>query len=223
MASICKLDVPEECRTLSGQRNFTQRLRVAREFIKLFVDRIAPPKSLGDSDKAWTQAVRRRFIEICPQGCYAHPSNPLTRRGEYLADYTWLGEAGGRVLLAGESEWGTVRFNRTSWARVEQDFEKLLVIKAPFKVLVFSSVCGAKASQNESDINFTFDYAQKKLKAYLENYWDHLTGEVYIFVDFPQTRVKGGNGRYQYAIWQAREYGMQGVVFDDIGGDRLSR
>lgn len=213
MGTDRRFEIPEECREFGGA-NLDERRQVAKSFIKEFVDRVAPPKSIDDSDEAWTQSVRRRFIEICPEGCYALPSDPLKRKGEYLADYTWAeNEDGKRVLLASESEWGSGRYGRVSWAPVEYDFEKLLAIKAPFKVLIFSSVCKPYGTMQGTD--FSFEFAKERIKASLENYWHHIPGEVYIFLDLPQTRKPEGGGEYQSFIWLAKKFGEDEVEFED--------
>jgi hypothetical protein len=106
---------------------------------------------LDESDGQWTQSIRRRFIEICPEGCYALPDYPWTAKGEFLVDVTWAEEHNGqRILLACESEWGTSWYGKVRWSRVEEDFEKLLPIKAPFKVLIFSS--DSKLAESKSTV-----------------------------------------------------------------------
>jgi len=223
MGKDLKFEIPENCRELgdAGEEILREKLKVAKMFIERFVERVAPPKSVDDSDEAWTQSVRRRFIEICPEGCYALPGDPLTRKGEFLADYTWAEEENGkRVLLASESEWGSGRFGRIHWTPVEHDFEKLLAIKAPFKVLIFSSICEPSGTMEETD--FSFEYAKERIKASLQNYGHRLPGEVYIFIDFPQTR-EPGPGKYQSFIWLARQFGKAEVEFENTGGKNLSR
>lgn len=224
MGNDCRFEIPENCREIgdAGEEILNEKLKIARSFIEKFVERVATPKSVDDSDEAWTQSVRRRFIEICPEGCYALPGDPLTRKGEYLADYTWAEEGNGkRVLLASESEWGSGRFGTIHWTPVEHDFEKLLAIKSPFKVLIFSSICNSVESMQET--NFSFAFAKQRLKASLENYWHHIPGEVYIFLDLPQTRIPGGDGKYQSFIWRAKKFGRAAVVFEDGPEGKLVR
>ena len=108
MGDDCKFEIPETCREFGDAREeiLSEKLKTAKKFIEKFVERVATPKGMLDaSDEAWTQSVRRCFIEICPEGCYPLPGDPLTRKGEYLADYTWAEEDNSkRVLLASESE-----------------------------------------------------------------------------------------------------------------------
>ena len=214
MGNDCKFEISEQCREFGDAREeiLSEKLKVAKKFIEKFVAKVAPPMSVDDSDEAWTQSVRKRFIEICPEGCYALPGDAVTRKGEYLADYTWAEKMNGkRVLLASESEWGSGRYGRVHWTPVEHDFEKLLAIKAPFKVLIFSSICEPYGSKQETD--FTFEYAKQQIKASLQNYGHHEPGEVYIFIDFPQTR-KSGSGKYQSFIWLAKKFGKDEVEFE---------
>jgi hypothetical protein len=218
-----RFQIPETCRDFA-KTNFEERLNTAKGFIETFVKMVAPPTELDERDEAWTRSVRRRFIKICPKDCYASPNDPDTRKGEYLVDYTWEEvEKGKRVLLAGESEWGTEWYGKTVWSRVEHDFEKLLAMKAPFKVLVFSSVRGPRASRNEPGVDFAFDYAQERLKVSLQNYWGHLAGEVYIFVDFPQTGVPHSDGEYKSFIWMAKAFGRNEVEFELGPHGKLNR
>jgi hypothetical protein len=212
MSNDCKFIIPEECREF-GEKNIGTRREIAKEFVEKFVEKVAPPKSMDDSDEAWTQSVRRRFIEICPKDCYPLPGDPLTRKGEYLVDYTWAEEENGkRVLLASESEWGSDRFGKINWSSVEHDFEKLLAIKAPFKVLIFSSISKPYGLMQET--NFSTEFAKIRLKVSLEDYGHHFPGEVYIFIDFPQTRVENGNGIYRSFIWIAEKLGKVEVKFE---------
>jgi hypothetical protein len=225
MGNDCKFEISEKCREFgdAGDEILSEKLKVAKKFIEKFVERVATPMGRpDDSDEAWTQSIRKRFIEICPEDCFALPGDALTRKGEYLVDYTWTEKDNGkRVLMACESEWGSGRYGKIYWPLVEHDFEKLLAIKAPFKVLIFSSICEPQGSMQEND--FSFDYAKDKIKESLTNYGHHLPGEVYIFIDFPQTR-KPGPGKYQSFIWIAEEYGKaKAVVIKEVKEDKLIR
>ena len=166
--------------------------------------------------------MRRRFTEICPKDCYALPDDPFAAKGEYLADYAWFEEGNvKRLLLACQTEWGTGWSGRTNWAPVERGFEKLLAVKAPFKVLIFSSCCEPVSLKPETD--FSFEYAKERLELSLRSYLHHLPGEVYIFVDFPQTRKVGGNGKFKSLIWLAEKLGETEVVLKEGPGGDLVR
>jgi hypothetical protein len=113
------------------------------------------------------------------------------------------------ILLACECEWGTGSFGKTSWARVENEFEKLLPVKAPFKVLIFSSC--SKSNPSEPDTDFSFGHARRRIENCLRSYGHHVPGEVYIFLDLPQTRKPDENGRYKSLIWLSKKLGRQKV------------
>ena len=221
MANNFRLDIPSKCRRFGGA-DFDLRLQVADRFVEEFVKTVAPLKADDARDEVWTLAVRRRLIEICAKGCYALPDTPYSAKGEYLADYTWSEEGDmKRLLLACQTEWGTGWSGRTHWAPVERSFEKLLAVKAPFKVLIFSSCRQPDPLNPETD--FSSDYAKGKLERSLRTYLHHLPGEVYIFVDFPQTRALDGDGKFQSLIWLSKRFGRQAVVLKKGPGGVLIR
>jgi len=123
-------------------------------------------------------------------------------------DYCWHDwanrEVGNRLLLVCESEWGTKdRFGEeVCWQEVEVDFEKLLSVKAPFKLLIFTSNFQLDEAQSREDGDFSIEYARKRLSASLECYGHHLAGEVYVFLDFP--RKCHEEGVYRLFIWQSQ-------------------
>jgi len=226
MGDDCRFKIPEECRKFgdTSEECLIEKRQVAEEFIQKFTKQVAPPKYLDCSNKAWTQSVRRRFIEICPEGCYALPSDPLTRKGEHLVDYTWAEvENGKRVLLASESEWGSDKYGKPHWYRVEEDFEKLLSVKAPFKVLIFSSNCKVGESLGSVEGDFSIGFAKRMLETSLGNYGHHIPGEVYIFIDFPQTGVADSPGIFRSFIWLADQYGKAKVELRKAGHGDLIR
>jgi hypothetical protein len=211
MGEKCRFEIPEECRQF-GEASFDLRIEVATNFIHGFSKQVAPEKDLDESNDEWTKSVRGRFIDICPSDCYAVPKDRSTVRGEFLVDYIWEEkEDGRRVLLAGESEWGSDMYGKPHWYRVEEDFEKLLSVKAPFKVLIFSSNYKLEESQGAVEGDFSIGFAAKRLNASLGNYGHHIPGEVYIFVDFPRTGIPGGDGKYRSLIWAAMNYGKAKV------------
>jgi hypothetical protein len=222
MGNESRFVIPEECREF-GEANCDERRRVAKRFVEKFVENIAPPKS-HDTDGAWTQSERTRFIDICPEGCLAWPADERTRKGEYLVDFGWEKDTGGkRVLFACESEWGSVTVWKTHWRPVEHDFEKLLAVKAPFKVLVFSSDCKRGGCDGDPDTDFSIGYAKQRLEASLRRYGHNIPGETYIFLDFPRTGLKGANGVYRAFMWPAKKYGDTNVSLDDLAEGELMR
>lgn len=121
---------------------------------------------------------------MCPADCDAIPENPCSPKGEFIVDFEWEEKTHPhRILLAAESEWGTDRFGyNTQWRPVEGDFEKLLAVKAPFKLLIFSSDYTTIGTDGCLDGNFPVEFAQHRLKASLGGYGHHLAGETYDYL-----------------------------------------
>jgi len=201
--------------------NTDERQMFAKEFLQEFVRDVAPPKG-RDTCTEWTKRIQEQFVRMCPEDC------ELAQRGsskEYLVDSSWMEtEHGKRVLLACECEWASDRYgDHTLWGLVEEDFEKLLGIKAPFKVLIFSSTSDSRRKGSDPKLDFSVEYARQRIKESLENYWHHLAGETYIFIDFPATGIKDGNGEYRAFAWIANETGKAMVDFEDLGHGELNR
>jgi hypothetical protein len=218
-------DIPQNCRTFNAE-NLEMRLEVAKGFVLAFVEKVAPPMNFDESNKEWTRSIRRRLKALCPSGCYICPPDPESPKGEFLVDFAWgENEFGQRILLAGESEWAADRYGKkTYWGLVDEDFEKLLAIKAPFKLLIFSSDSRLADSKGAVDGGFSNGTAKTELKASLEGYSHHLAGEVYIFVDFPATGDPTSPGVFQSFIWRAKSFGDAGdVMFDDGPSGTLQR
>jgi hypothetical protein len=112
---------------------------------------------------------------------------------------------------------------KTHWRPVEHDFEKLLAVKAPFKVLVFSSDCKRGGCDGDPDTDFSIGYAKQRLEASLRRYGHNIPGETYIFLDFPRTGLKGANGVYRAFMWPAKKYGDTNVSLDDLAEGELMR
>jgi len=216
-----KFTIPDEFRGFR-EANLDERCRIAKRFVENFVENMAPPKNL-DGDKEWTRSVRGRFIEICPEDCYPWPSDKLTRKGEYLVDFGWAENRGGhRVLLACECEWGSTRYG-TRWWPVEHDFEKLLAVKAPFKLLIFSSNFKLSSPDGAPDADFSIEYAKQRLEASLHGYGHNIPGETYILLDFPRGYAEGSNGIYRAFTWIAKKYGDIAVSLDSLANGKLIR
>jgi hypothetical protein len=210
--------IPTSCRDFKVDDTNVRR-DFAITFVQEFVRDVAPPKGM-DTCTEWTKRVAKRFSNLCPADCEAAPS---ASSSEYLVDFTWMEKRDGkRVLIACESEWGSDRFGmHTLWGLVEEDFEKLLSIKAPFKVLIFSS--DRMQTDADSDVDFSFEHARIRLRKSLENYWHHLFGETYIFIDFPATHVQNGNGEYEAFCWIAKDVGKSMVEFEHLTHGELNR
>jgi hypothetical protein len=213
-----KFVVPAACRTFETA-NFEERLSAAETLIEAFVEKVAPPLALDDKNEEWTKSVRGRFIDICPSDCDPSPKDRCTSKGEFLVDYTWEEKRDGkRILLASESEWATDRFGKVHWCFVEEDFEKLLSVKAIFKVLIFSSDYSKPGCEGDRNGDFSIGFAKKRIADSLKNYGHHMAGEVYVFIDFPH-RAPISEGLYRSFIWIVKKHGTGDLEFHEDGKD----
>ena len=148
--------------------------------------------------RAWTKAV---LAVLSDEGkhlgleVYCHGAPDV---GEWLLDCVWWaknGERGAGMCLACESEWSD-RPLEVSW-----DFQKLLCVKAPLKVVIYS---GGPAPKHGSGI-------RKQLESDLLGYGFHVRGEEYLFVSLD---VGGGyahrvaitaDGRMEKLEWELVE------------------
>jgi hypothetical protein len=206
------------------KNNAHARLDFANEFVTEFVRDLAPPRG-KDEPSDWTPRIADKFKQICPIDCDATP-NKKEGWKEHLVDFAWMEQKGlgGRVLLACESEWASDRFGKqTSWPLVEDDFEKLLAIKAPFKVIIFSSDRTSQEPNKNPNVNFRIEHAMEHVKASLVGYSHHLAGETYILLDFPATGVKDGDGEFYAYVWIVENDGPSKVQFEDLANGKLNR
>ena len=205
--------------------NDDERRRFAKEFVEEFVKDVAPPKRLDSSNAEWTTRVRCRFNETCPEDCDAVPNKSKGWK-EYLVDFCWMEKKGlgGRVVVACESEWAADRWgSQTRWTFVEEDFEKLLAVKAPLKILIFSSTSESIRTSKDQEVDFPFSYAKERLEASLRGYSHHLPGETYLLLDFPATGDKDGEGVYDAHVWVSDGSEKPNVNFGPLAHGDLNR
>jgi len=212
-----------------GDRDFSAtdlgaRIDVAESIVNSFADIVAPPLASDDINGEWTISVRRALRKIRPSGCDYRPATEFSSRGEFLVDFIWEeNEAPHRVLLAAEFEWGTDRYGENpKWRPVEEDFEKLLVIKAPYKLLIFSSNFKLAGSEGARDADFGITFARERIKLNLTNYGHHLAGETYIFIDFPRNS-NACNGIFRSYFWQPSESWHHGIEIKEGPSRNLNR
>jgi hypothetical protein len=125
----------------------------------------------------WTKLLKdslRQLLESegtnTTQALYS--SNALDRH-EFLLDLViWDREDGEGVSLALESEW------EQNIEEVATDFRKLLVVKAPLKIMIFA--CNPKPRK------FSQKAVWDKLCECLLLFRDHIKGETYVFMDYSQ-------------------------------------
>jgi hypothetical protein len=157
-----------------------------------------------------------------PDDCDQYPPE-ANRKKEFMVDFLWEEKKlGKRALLACESEWGSDPYGRRNKVKVTYDFDKLLVFKAPFKLLLFESA-DADASGNPKKGAFTIGDVKDMLEESLRNYWHHVPGETYVFVDFPSTGKPGTNGRYDAYVWISQQLGKQAASVERLMTGELAR
>ncbi len=148
-----------------------------------------PERRIGDG--VWTEMELVELYRIAKEvGCSACPTfGEAWRDGEWLYDMVWYQDAKGvkedkvagiyraleNLVLVLESEW-----SRSLW-EVQYDFEKLLVAKAPIKVLVVNDIGESLAKQI--------------VEQGLENYKGSVFGEQYLLAMYS---AKTGN----FAFWR---------------------
>jgi hypothetical protein len=132
-------------------------------------------------NKEWTDAVKKKLKKIAKgysnktRCFYSHAELGMT---EFLLDLVWWDkdEIEG-ASLACECEWYFSRNGKVGQyaKRVGEDFAKLLVFKAPLKLMIFAT---PKQSPK-------VEYAViKEINRYLKRYKHHLAGETYLVLDF---------------------------------------
>jgi hypothetical protein len=102
------------------------------------------------------------------------------RLKEWVLDVVWWSpKRTGGVQLAVESEFG-------NGVEILDDFEKLMCIKSPMKLMVFSSSKG----------KVTPDEMIAKIEEYLVDFDQHVSGETYVLADFAEC----GHRYYKYRV-----------------------
>lgn len=148
----------------------------------------------------WTKAVKATLLDIgVEKGCYVAPHAEL-RQGEYMLDIVWFRNSDtADIVLAVECEWGGKR-------NVLEDFDKLLHIKAPLKVMIFST------SRHDEQAQAVLKEIQA---SYMEKFTQHVEGEHYILIEFVDPQKKAfchsylvpTNGQLEKVEFQAVEIG----------------
>ena len=109
---------------------------------ELITDIIATIKKVPDDlvpgaggDREWTSFLKRKLREVGKKHEYLVSPCPDDDNKEWLYDLIWFRNDSNfqlrEVALVLESEW-----SKDPW-HIQEDFEKLLVAKAPIKVMVF--------------------------------------------------------------------------------------
>jgi hypothetical protein len=172
--------------------DYDARLSLAKYLGKTIALEIPPIYEGFDFSTLWTVAIRNVLRTLMPKSWRMLPPTDESSAGEFLVDACWWVNSVGAALVA-EFEWDS------SWKEIVKDFEKLLVIKSPLKLMIFASSKGASSSLK----------IEEELKGYLSQYDHHIAGETYIFIEYwPHERVRA-------FIWQARSAGRVQVDFEE--------
>jgi len=148
---------------------------ITRELVGVLPSDLADPNA---SDKQWTAPVLRcleglghaRGLMVCCHGCKDN--------GEWLLDSIWMVRERHEIVLAVESEWGAL-------ALIEDDFDKLMSVKSPRKLMLFCT----KDHQGADGI-------LRKLEANMRAYPYHLAGEEYVLLEV----TRPGAFRYHFRV-----------------------
>jgi hypothetical protein len=214
--------IPEGCRDFKSG-NADERRSFAREFIEEFVRDVALPECLKDPARMWTDQIKNRLMKMCPGDCEVIHNEEKDWR-DYLLDFAWKEKGpSGRYLLACESEWAPDRWgNLTRWGRVQKYLKLLLSIKAPFKLLLFSSIPESRKTDPDPNEDYSIQHALDRIKISLQDY-PHDPGETYMLLDFPATGVTGGDRVYDAYIWIAEKGREEEVEIAPLASGKLNR
>jgi GH15 family glucan-1,4-alpha-glucosidase len=144
------------------------------ELVALFVRKVANlrPGSRPDRTKAVKQALREigRDMKFYVAPDDSPVSAPRDPESEFLYDMVWFrNDDANDMVMALESE-----MDRRSPEEILKDFQKLLHVKAPLKILVFQ---GVEPEWGENILKGVRD-------KYLLKFSQHVQGERYIIVEF---------------------------------------
>ncbi len=139
------------------------------ELADLVIDQI---RKCGIGNKqAWTAAIKDGLGELGKSLRYR--VSPDRFQGEHLLDLIWrLQPPRCDIVLAVESEWGDYNKN------VLEDFEKLMQIKSPLKLLL------SRLPKNRTGSKGFTRLLEQIRNIYLIPFQQHICGETYLFVNF---------------------------------------
>lgn len=157
---------------------------LTKQLIEGVQKRTRLPWTKGENT-VWTAAVKDTLSEIAKALSPRYEAIYTTKGvSEFLVDLVWWDRQGGEgAVLALECEWYYERYgNPAKYVQeVGVDFEKLLVFKAPLKIMIFSSF------KSSTDISAA---VLVEIEKYLKRYKHHIPGERYLILDFaPRVRA----------------------------------
>lgn len=137
-----------------------------------------PHELNGARDKTWTKAVKRVLLKMGKDRGLFVCCHGSQDQGEWLLDLLWMNSKDWRILLAVESEWGEPK-------EIEEDFGKLMAIKARRKLLLFST-------KNHTGADLIMERIERAMLAYPY----HLEGEEYMALEV----TAAGAYRYYFKV-----------------------
>jgi hypothetical protein len=163
---------------------------ISRELVQGLPGELSDPYT---PDRPWTKAVkdrlhemgRRRGMLVCCQGSQD--------QGEWLLDVVWMARERHEIVLAVESEWGNL-------GAIEDDFDKLMSIKARRKLLLFST-------KNHTGAEDIVKHVELNMRAYPY----HLAREQYMALEVT------AQGAFRYHFQVPSDGRLDVVSFNQIG------
>src|SRR5579863_8158704 len=107
----------------------TDLYAVSEELVRGLPSELSDPYVLN---RPWTKAVTERLYEMGKARDLMVCCHSSKDQGEWLLDVIWMVAKEHKIVLAVESEWGIL-------PNIEDDFDKLMSIKAQRKLLLFNT------------------------------------------------------------------------------------
>jgi hypothetical protein len=133
---------------------------------------------------AWTAAVKAVLDDLGEKEYDCLYSNREKQSHEFLVDFTWWDPRSKVTVMACESEFG-----RKPEA-IGEDFDKLLSVKAHFKLMIFDSY------QKKTRTKRT-DHILQTLTRHFREFGQHIKGEIYVLLDTADL-----NDKTRTRVWQ---------------------
>jgi hypothetical protein len=163
---------------------------ISRELIQGLPSELSGPYM---PDKPWTKAVTDQLCKMGRVRGMLACGHGSPDQGEWLLDVVWIPWGRHEVVLAVESQWGKL-------PAIEDDFDKLMSIKARRKLLLFST----RKHKGAEDI-------VQRLESNMQAYPYHLAGEEYMALEVT------AQGAYRYHFQVPSDGRLEAVNFNQIG------
>jgi hypothetical protein len=152
----------------------------AEHLARKVIGELRPLAKTEVGNTEWTGVVKTTFATLASKyHCQPLYASKEPKRSEFMLDFVWWNESEERAILGLESEWGnpwdykSPKNHGNVIEAIVEDFWKLLVFKAPLKVLVHTTV----NAQMRHDLDH-------RLRSEISRYSQHLAGECYLLLEF---------------------------------------